>query len=68
MVQEAQLETMTGNKCQIELRNKCYDNPKKECNNVQKYMKKITPEKECDIVTDLQCKVENVQQCFKLWF
>jgi len=42
---------------------KGYDNPKKECNTMQKSMKKITYEKEWDIGTDHQCKVENVQQC-----
>ena len=42
-----------------ELRNNCYDNPKQECNNVQN----VTQEKECEIVTDCQCKVENVRQC-----
>jgi len=30
---------------------------------VQMFMKKITHEKECDIGTDHQCKVENVRQC-----
>ena len=35
----------------------------KECNSVQKFVKKVTHEKECDIGTDHQCKVENVRQC-----
>ena len=30
---------------------------------MQKSVKKITHEKECNIGTDHQCKVENVQQC-----
>ena len=30
---------------------------------MQMFMKKITHEKECDIGTDHQCKVENVRQC-----
>ena len=47
------MKNLTVKKCQIELRNKCYDNPKKECNSVKKYTKKMTQEKECDIVTDL---------------
>ena len=36
---------------------------KKMCNNMQKFVKKITNEKECDIRTDHQCNVENFQQC-----
>ena len=62
MIQENKLEIMKGNLCQVVLRVKCSDNPKKDCNSVQKYMK-ITHVKECNIVTDHQCKVENVQQC-----
>ena len=36
---------------------------KKMCNNMQKFVKKITNEKECDIRTDHLCNVENFQQC-----
>ena len=31
MIQENQLETINGKLCQVVLRSKCYDNPKKEC-------------------------------------
>ena len=48
---EIDLETETKRKdeCQIELRNKWYVNPKKECISVQKSVKKITQEKDCDL-------------------
>ena len=62
-IQENHLETVNSNLSQIVLINKCSDNSKKECNSVQKSLKKITHEKECDIQTDHQCNVENVWQC-----
>jgi len=43
---------MNGKWCQVVLRNKCYDNPKKECNSVRKSVNKITNEKECNIGTE----------------
>ena len=48
---------------QLVLRSKCYANSKKEYNSMKKSVKKIIHEKECDIGTDHQCKVWNVQQC-----
>ena len=48
------METVTGNKCQAKLSNKYYDKSKKVCISVQKSMKKVTQEKECNIVTDHQ--------------
>lgn len=61
MIQETQLETVTGSLCQVECRNKFYDKPTKEYNSVQKYMKKIIQKKECDTVTDHPCEFENVR-------
>ncbi len=62
-IQENQLETVNGNLCQVLLRNKPYDNPKKEYNSAQKSVKKITHEDECDIRTDHHYKVEKVRKC-----
>ena len=63
MMQENQWETMNGKLFQVVLRSKYYENPKKEKNNMQKSGKKNNHEKKCDIGTDHQCKVKNIQQC-----
>ena len=60
---ENQLETLKGKLCQVVTRSKCYDKHKRKCNSVQESMKKINHEKEFNIRTDHQCKVENVKQC-----
>ena len=57
-IQENKLETIHSNLCQVVSRNKCYDNPEKECNSMQMSVKKVTHEKECDIGTDHQCKLQ----------
>ena len=61
MIQENQLETINGKLCQVELRSKCYDNPKKECNSIQKSVKKITHEKVCDsgLITSARLKMSS---------
>ena len=40
IIKENQLEIMNGKLCQAVLRCKSYDNPKKECNSMQKSVKK----------------------------
>ena len=61
MIQENQLETINGKLCQVVLRSKCYDNPKKECNCIQKSVKKIAHEKECDsgLITSARLKMSS---------
>ena len=52
MIQANQLETTNGKQCQVVIKSKCYDNPKEECNSMQKSVKKITHEKDSDRGTD----------------
>ena len=52
---------MNGKQCQVVIKSKCYDNPKKECNSMQKFVKNITHEKDSDsgLITSTRLKMSS---------